>query len=159
MPCAGAGCAGGCRCGSRGLVTCIPLGCCTTLPPGMYAGRVKIAVSTLCGLVERLTRKAIRIGRFAGAVLLDLSVVPFDERRPAAGTSSAPRCAACTCARRYVPAFVADGGNPANLGSLVLPLQGSASADADSLSGDLPAGRAAESRSGACCPPRPNAAC
>ena len=133
VPCGGPSCAGGCRCGSRGQVTCIPLGCCTPLPPGMYSGRVKIAVSTLCGLVERLTAKAIRIGRFAGTVLLDLSVVPFENdsavnfvRAEVRGLHLRPT---------YVPAFVADGGNPANLGSLVLPMQGSASADADSLAG------------------------
>ena len=132
VPCGGPSCAGGCHCGSRGQVTCIPLGCCTPLPPGMYSGRVKIAVSTLCGLVERLTAKAIRIGRFAGAVLLDLSVVPFDN-----GTSEFVRAEVRGLHLRptYVPAFVADHGNPANLGSLVLPLQGSASADADSLAG------------------------
>ena len=57
VPCGGPSCAGGCHCGARGQVTCIPLGCCTPLPPGIYAGRVKIAVSTLCGLVERLTAR------------------------------------------------------------------------------------------------------
>jgi hypothetical protein len=135
VPCAGAGCAGGCTCGSRGLVTCIPLGCCTKMPPGMYAGRVKIAVSTLCGLVERLTRKAIRIGRFAGAVLLDLSVVPFDDDSGAGKSFVRAEVRGLHLRPTYVPAFVADGGNPANLEALVLPLQGSASADADSLSG------------------------
>jgi hypothetical protein len=135
VPCAGAGCAGGCTCGSRGLVTCIPLGCCTKMPPGMYAGRVKIAVSTLCGLVERLTRKAIRIGRFAGAVLLDLSVVPFDDDSGAGKSFVRAEVHGLHLRPTYVPAFVADGGNPANFASLVLPLQGSASADADHLSG------------------------
>jgi len=133
VPCAGAGCAGGCVCGARGLVTCIPLGCCTKLPPGMYAGRVKIAVSTLCGLVERLTRKALRIGRFAGVVLLDLAVAPF---RGGTGTSARNfvrvEIRGLHLRPTYVPAFIADPGAPA---PLVLPLQGSASADADSLSG------------------------
>jgi hypothetical protein len=132
VPCGGPSCAGGCHCGSRGHVTCIPLGCCTPLPPGMYSGRVKIAVSTLCGLVERLTAKAIRIGRFAGAVLLDLSVVPFDTD---AGGFVRAEVRGLHLRPTYVPAFVADDGNPANLGSLVLPLQGSASADADTLAG------------------------
>ncbi len=132
VPCGGPSCAGGCHCGSRGHVTCIPLGCCTPLPPGMYSGRVKIAVSTLCGLVERLTAKAIRIGRFAGAVLLDLSVVPFDTD---AGEFVRAEVRGLHLRPTYVPAFVADDGNPANLGSLVLPLQGSASADADTLAG------------------------
>ncbi len=135
MPCAGAGCAGGCTCGSRGLVTCIPLGCCTKLPPGMYAGRVKIAVLTLCGLVERLTRKAIRIGRFAGAVLLDLSVVPFDDEAGAGEDFVRAEVRGLHLRPTYVPAFIADRGDPADPAALVLPLQGSASADADSLSG------------------------
>jgi hypothetical protein len=131
VPCAGAGCAGGCVCGSRGLVTCIPLGCCTKLPPGMYAGRVKIAVSTLCGLVERLTRKALRIGRFAGVVLLDLAVVPFQDGEHA-DEFARVELRGLHLRPTYVPAFIADPGAPA---TLVLPLQGSASADADSLSG------------------------
>jgi hypothetical protein len=134
VPCGGPSCAGGCHCGSRGQVTCIPLGCCTHLPPGMYAGRVKIAVSTLCGLVERLTAKAIRIGRFSAAVLLDLSVVPFDSE--IAGPDAVRvEVRGLHLRPTYLPAFVADGGNPANFGSLVLPLQGSASADADHVSG------------------------
>ena len=106
----------------------------------MYAGRVKIAVSTLCGLVERLTGKAIRIGRFAGAVLLDLSVVPFetvDSLGAAAVVDDVVRVEVRGLHLRptYLLAFVADGGNPANIASLVLPLQGSASADTDHLSG------------------------
>jgi hypothetical protein len=131
VPCAGTGCAADCTCGCRGLVTCIPLGCCTKLPPGMYAGRVKIAVSTLCGLVERLTRKAIRIGRFAGVVLLDLAVVPFQNGRKFVRVDIRGLHLRPT----YVPAFIADGGDPADPAALVLPLQGSASADADTLSG------------------------
>src|SRR5204863_5908457 len=113
VPCAGAGCAGGCTCGSRGLVTCIPLGCCTKLPPGMYAGRVKVAISTLCGLVERLTARVIRIGRFAGAVLLDLTVTPFDTTDmtdPAVATAAAGfvrvEVRGLHLRPTYVPAFV-----------------------------------------------------
>ncbi|MFC5265428.1 hypothetical protein ACFPJ1_25240 [Kribbella qitaiheensis] len=135
VPCGSPSCGSGCHCGSRGKVTCIPLGCCTPLPPGMYSGRVKIAVSTLCGLVERLTAKAIRIGRFAGAVLLDLSVVPFDDDSGAGVEFVRVEVRGLHLRPTYIPAFVADGGNPANFGSLVLPLQGSASADDDHLSG------------------------
>jgi hypothetical protein len=141
IPCGGPSCATGCHCGSRGQVSCIPLGCCTPLPPGLYAGRVKIAVSTLCGLIERLTAKAIRIGRFAGVVLLDLSVVPFDDAPDDPTLSGSGKDFVRVDVRglhlrpTYLPAFVADKGNPANFGSLVLPLQGSASADDDHLSG------------------------
>lgn len=140
VPCGGPACANGCLCDSKDKVVCIPLGCCTPLPPGMHSGRVKIAVSTLCGLVERLTSRVIRIGRFAGAVLLDLTVTPFDT------TSDSPveETAAATFVRvevrglhlraTYVPAFVT-GPNPQSLSSLELPLQASASADQDSMSG------------------------
>lgn len=138
VPCAGPGCAGGCTCGLRGLVAYIPLGCCTKLPPGMSAGRVKVAASTLCGLVERLARRAVRIGRFAGVVLLDLAVIPFDTdarsvRIEVRGLHLRPT---------YIPAFV-KGTNPVDVSALALPLQGSASGDADAISGifrrdDLP---------------------
>ena len=151
VPCGGPACANGCLCGSKDKVTCIPLGCCTPLPPGMYAGRVKIAVSTLCGLVERLTARVIRIGRFAGAVLLDLTVTPFDTTDttdPAVATAAAGfvrvEVRGLHLRPTYVPAFVT-GPNAQSLSSLALPLQGSASADQDSMSGifdlaTLPAG-------------------
>jgi hypothetical protein len=137
VPCCGPSCSSGCQCGSRGQVACIPLGCCTKLPPGMYSGRVKIAVSTLCGLVERLTAKALRIGRFAGAVLLDVSAVPFDSDGVIGGGGNFVRVEVRGLHLRptYVPAFVADDGDPDDFGSLVLPLQGSASADDDALVG------------------------
>jgi hypothetical protein len=138
VPCGGPTCANGCLCGSKGKVTCIPLGCCTPLPPGMYAGRVKIAISTLCGLVERLTARVIRIGRFAGAVLLDLTVTPFDTTDPAVATAAAGfvrvEVRGLHLRPTYVPAFVT-GPNAQSLSSLALPLQGSASADQDSMSG------------------------
>jgi hypothetical protein len=139
VPCGGPACANGCLCGSKNKITCIPLGCCTPLPPGMYSGRVKIAVSTLCGLVERLTARVIRIGRFAGAVLLDLTVTPFDTtgdltmQKAAAGFVRV-EVRGLHLQSTYVPAFVT-GPNPQSLSSLELPLQGSASADQDSMSG------------------------
>ncbi|TCC07982.1 hypothetical protein [Kribbella soli] len=131
VPCGSPSCANGCHCGSRRKVTCIPLGCCTPLPPGMYSGRVKIAVSTLCGLMQGLTAKAIRIGRYAGAVLLDLALIPFDSntnfiRVEVRGLHLRPT---------YIPAFVVENGSSANFADLVLPLQDSASADDDHLSG------------------------
>jgi len=139
VPCGGPACANGCLCGSKDKVTCIPLGCCTPLPPGMYSGRVKIAVSTLCGLVERLTARVIRIGRFAGAVLLDLTVTPFDTTGELAVQKAAAgfvrvEVRGLHLQPTYVPAFVT-GPNAQSLSSLELPLQGSASADQDSMSG------------------------
>ncbi|MGW6199988.1 hypothetical protein ACWF0M_27860 [Kribbella sp. NPDC055110] len=135
IPCGGAGCAGGCHCGSRGKVTYIPLGCCTPLPPGMYSGRVKIAVSTLCGLIERLTAKAIRIGRFPGVVLLDLAVTPFDSDSPGGQDFVRVEVRGLHLRPTYVPAFISDKLRPLDLSTLVLPLQGSASADDDHLAG------------------------
>ncbi|WP_371402931.1 hypothetical protein OHA10_34200 [Kribbella sp. NBC_00662] len=136
IPCGSSGCAGGCHCGSRGKVTCIPLGCCTPLPPGMYSGRVKIAVSTLCGLIERLTAKAIRIGRFSGVVLLDLAVMPFEDDTQALGQDFVRvEVRGLHLRPTYVPAFVTGGEQPFDLSTLVLPLQGSASGDDDHLSG------------------------
>ncbi|TCC24588.1 hypothetical protein [Kribbella speibonae] len=128
VPCAGPGCANGCHCGSRNRTSCIPLGCYTPLPPGMYSGRVKIAASALCGLVENLTAKALRIGRYAGAVLLDLSVARFQARPEfvrveVRGLNLQPT---------YVPALVVGDGT--SLDDFLLPLQGSASADDDHLS-------------------------
>lgn len=136
IPCGSSGCAGGCHCGSRGKVTCIPLGCCTPLPPGMYSGRVKIAVSTLCGLIERLTAKAIRIGRFSGVVLLDLAVMPFEDDTQALGQDFVRvEVRGLHLRPTYVPAFVTGGEQPFDLSTLVLPLQGSASGDDDHLGG------------------------
>ncbi|MFF0267515.1 hypothetical protein [Kribbella sp. NPDC004536] len=129
VPCAGPGCANGCHCGAQNRTSCIPLGCYTPLPPGMYSGRVKIAASTLCGLMERLTARSMRIGRYAGAVLLDVSVVPFETRPEFArvevrGLNLQPT---------YIPALVVGDGT--SLSDFLLPLQGSASADDDHLSG------------------------
>jgi hypothetical protein len=137
VPCCGPACANGCVCGSKDKITCIPLGCCTPLPPGMYSGRVKIAVSTLCGLVERLTSRVLRIGRFAGAVLLDLTVTPFDTPTGDANAAESfvrVEVRGLHLRPTYIPAFYI-GSNPQLLSSLALPLQGSASADQDSMSG------------------------
>jgi hypothetical protein len=134
IPCCGSSCANGCVCGLKNRATFIPLGCCTPLPPGMYAGRVKIAVSSLCGLVERLAGRAIRIGRFAGVVLLDLTVTPFHpEGEPFVGKFVRVEVRGLHVRPTYVPAFVADDTAHDPTG-LVLPLQGSASADQDGMS-------------------------
>lgn len=129
VPCAGPGCANGCHCGSRNRTSCIPLGCSTPLPPGMYSGRVKIAVSTLCGLMQGLTDKAIKIGRYAGAVLLDLALIPFRDRpefvrAEVRGLHLQPT---------YIPAVYVGSGD--SFSDLLLPLQGSVTADDDSLTG------------------------
>ena len=144
VPCGSARCGGlgSCRCGRKGLVSYIPLGCCSPLPPGMYAGRTRIAVSGLCGLLERLGRAAARIGRFSGAVLLDVVVTPFDDinltgQQPALSDSPFVRVEVRGLHLRptYLPAFVTGGGAGRQTEELVLPVRGSASADADSVVG------------------------
>jgi hypothetical protein len=144
VPCGSARCGGLgiCRCGRRGLVSYIPLGCCSPLPPGMYAGRTRIAVSGLCGLLERLGRAAARIGRFSGAVLLDVVVTPFDDIRltgqqPILDNSGFVRVEVRGLHLRpnYLPAFVTGGGAGRQTEELVLPIRGSASANADSVVG------------------------
>jgi len=138
VPCGSARCGGLgiCRCDSKGLVSYIPLGCCSPLPPGMYAGRTRIAVSGLCGLLERLGRAAARIGRFSAAVLLDVVVTPFDETdaglNPQTGYVRV-EVRGLHLRPTYLPAFIISGGAGRQLDELVLPVQGSASADADSL--------------------------
>ena len=133
VPCRSASCGGmgGCRCSRRGVVSYIPVGCCSPLPPGMYAGRTKIAISGLCGLLERLGRAAARIGRFSGAVLFDVIIEPFapqssEFRVEVRGLHLRPS---------YLPAFVVDGTEGRRLEDLILPRRGSASADADSVVG------------------------
>jgi pyruvate/2-oxoglutarate dehydrogenase complex dihydrolipoamide acyltransferase (E2) component len=142
VPCGSSSCGGpgGCRCSHKGVVAYLPLGCCSPLPPGMYAGRTKIAVSGLCGLLERLARAAARIGRFSRAVLLDVVVTPFDDLDQQLSTHLTSTKFVRVEVRglhlrpTYLPAFVATGSGR-RLEDLVLPVRGSASADADSVVG------------------------
>jgi hypothetical protein len=130
----------------RRVITYLPLGCCPPLPPGMYAGRTRIAVSGLCGLLERLARAAARIGRFSEAVLLDVVITPFEDLDLAGLTdpSHQPDAPGGTPFVRvevrglhlrpsYLPAFVDPDGTGQGLQNLVLPVHGSASADDDSV--------------------------
>jgi len=134
VPCGSCSCAGGsCGCRAKGAVSYLPIGCCTPLPPGMYAARIKIAVAGLCGLLERLTRTAARLGRFSGILLFDVLVLPVNEsaqvgqpefvRVEVRGLNLRPT---------QVPAFVVSGTG-SQLQDLVLPLHGSSSVDDDSL--------------------------
>jgi hypothetical protein len=129
--------------GSR-IISYLPLGCLTQLPPGMHAARTKIAVSGLCGLLERLAEAAARIGRFTGPILIDVVVTPVgDLSLPAFHKDSIPE--ASTFVRvevrglhlrpSYLPAFVDQDfdGERLGLGDLILPLRGSASANVDSV--------------------------
>ena len=59
---------GGCHCGSRdGHLHSVGL-LHSSYPRECTQVGSRLAVSTLCGLIERLTAKAIRIGRYAGVV-------------------------------------------------------------------------------------------
>ncbi|MGZ4464056.1 MAG: hypothetical protein ACXVW0_01710 [Nocardioides sp.] len=52
----------------------LPTSCSSRWPAGMRAARVQIAVASLCRLLTELARRAQRIGRFAGVVLVDITV-------------------------------------------------------------------------------------
>jgi hypothetical protein len=135
VPCGSARCGGlgSCHCGRKGLVSYIPLGCCSPLPPGMYAGRTRVAVSGLCGLLERLGRAAARIGRFSGATLLDVVVTPFDDIDLTGSDFVRVEVRGLHLRPTYLPAFVTGRGPGRQTEELVLPVRGSASADADSV--------------------------
>jgi hypothetical protein len=123
----------------RRVTTYLPLGCSRPLPPGMYAGRTRIAVSGLCGLLERLARAAARIGRFSEAVLLDVMITPFEDldlspqaAAPEESTFVRVEVRGLHLRPSYLPAFVDPDVTGRGLENLVLPVHGSASADANS---------------------------
>jgi hypothetical protein len=53
-------------------VTLLPIGCSAALPPGMYAGRTRVAVASLCRILRDLFEKSAQISRFPGVVLYDV---------------------------------------------------------------------------------------
>jgi len=53
-------------------VELIPTECCQSLPAGMYAARVRIAVASLCRLLCELFNQASKISRYPGIVLFDV---------------------------------------------------------------------------------------
>jgi hypothetical protein len=146
VPCGSPSCGGSadCHCGRRGAITYLPLGCCTPLPPGMYAARTRIAVSGLCGLLERLETAAARIGRFSGVVLLDVTVSRFSDLASpssggrlfdiAAGSFVRVEVRGLHLRPTYIPAFVVGDRGGRQFDDLILPVQGSASATVDSVS-------------------------
>ncbi len=117
----------------------LPVGCCSTLPSGMYAARSRIAISGLCSLFEQLVRNASRIGRFSGVILFDLFVSPYLLRSPQAeGLGFRPdflrvEVRGLHLRPTYLPAFVRENETGRTLDELVLPVQGSASADTDTM--------------------------
>jgi hypothetical protein len=155
IPCGSLSCGGssGCRCGHQNVVTCLPIGCCPTFPPGMYAARTRIALSGLCGLLQRLESAAAGIGRFSQVVLFDVVIEPitdldlhgvvFDSSvTPPTSDYRRVEFRGLHLRPSYLPAFViasaAVAGKP--LSDVVLPVHASASADSDSTIGFFHAG-------------------
>jgi hypothetical protein len=109
-------------------ITIIPASCRSEFPSGMHAGRTRVAVAGLCRLLTGLFTTSARIGRFPGIVLFDVqatrvSRVDGDDRLyfrlELRGANLRPT---------YQPAFM----EPES-GLLVPPLNGSATADDDSI--------------------------
>lgn len=144
VPCGSPTCAGSaeCRCGRRGAISYLPLGCGAPLPPGLFAARTRVAISTLCGMLERLETGASRIGRFSGVVLVDVTISPISDVKSDAGTITLDETTnflrvevrGLHLRPTYVPAFVVPGTSGRRLDDLVLPVQGSASARDDTIS-------------------------
>jgi hypothetical protein len=124
----------------------LPAGCCRSWPPGMRSARVAIAVSSLCRLLMELARRAQRIGRWAGVVVIDVAVTRLTHALDAdtylQGVNVEFR--GLNLRRNFIPAFVTrkarnrgeDSCRAEELGlrDLVRPLEFSASADGESVS-------------------------
>ena len=118
--------------------------CCTRWPAGMHAARVRVAVASLCRLLRDLARRAQLVGRWAGVILIDVSVSLVDrevERFDEPVVNVEFR--GLNLRHSYIPAFVPrnrrltrddcrlDDLDPQGL---VLPLAGSWTADDESIS-------------------------
>lgn len=120
----------------------LPASCSHRWPPGMYAARVQVAVASLCRLLMELARRAMRIGRYSGVVLVDISMAPvngmFDH--PDAIEMVNVEFRGLNLRSTYEPAFVPPRQRrraARNLveGKLVRPLAGTVTADGESISG------------------------
>jgi hypothetical protein len=109
-------------------ITVIPASCRSGFPSGMHAGRSRVAIAGLCRLLTGLFDTAARISRFPGIVLFDVEAtrvfrVDGDDRLyfrlELRGANLRPT---------YQPAFM----HPETK-LLVPPLNGSATADEDSI--------------------------
>ena len=122
----------------------LPTSCCTRWPAGMYAARVRVAVASLCRLLRELARRAQLVGRWAGVILIDVTVSLVDreaERYDVPVVNVEFR--GLNLRSTYIPAFVPanrrltredcrlDNLNPKGL---ILPLAGSWTADEESIS-------------------------
>lgn len=131
--------------GSRVPLRYLPASCCQRWPAGMYAARVQIAVSGLCRLLLELAWRAQRIGRWAGVILVDVTVSALD-RTIDDGLETAVanvEFRGMNLRSTYVPAFVPQGQQlrtggcrveDARIGDLILPLDGTTTADDESIS-------------------------
>jgi hypothetical protein len=121
-------------------------GCCKHWPPGMHAARVSIAISSLCRLLMELAGRAQRIGRWAGVVVIDVTVSrlsnPVDDRGSTDAVNVEVR--GLNLRRGFIPAFIKasarrrgeDACSADNLGvkDLVRPMSGSITSDGESVS-------------------------
>jgi len=116
-------------------VEIIPASCSSPFPSGMHAARTRIAVAGLCRLLTNLFQTSASISRFPGIVLFDVELttvrdvgrVPF-FRLEVRGANLRPT---------YIPALLVTRKDKlqGDVQELVLPRNGSATADDDTLSG------------------------
>ena len=123
-------------------------GCCRSWPPGMRTARVSIAVSSLCRLLMELARRAQRIGRWAGVVVIDVAVSHFTNDIDATNESERGflnvEVRGINLRRHFIPAFVRPSARNRGeelcraenlaLDDLIRPLEFSATADGESVS-------------------------
>ena len=122
----------------------LPTSCCTRWPAGMYAARVRVAVASLCRLLRELAQRAQLVGRWAGVILIDVTVSLVDREIEKYGVPVANvEFRGVNLRDTYIPAFVprhrrltADDCRLDNLDpkGLILPLAGSWTADDESIS-------------------------
>lgn len=122
----------------------LPTSCCTRWPAGMYAARVRVAIASLCRLLRELARRAQLVGRWAGVILIDVSVSLVDREAEKYGVPVANvEFRGVNLRDTYIPAFVPrnrrltrDDCRLDNLDpkGLILPLAGSWTADDESIS-------------------------
>jgi hypothetical protein len=122
----------------------LPTSCCTRWPAGMYAARVRVAVASLCRLLRELARRAQLVGRWAGVILIDVSVSLVDREPEKYGVPVANvEFRGVNLRDTFIPAFVPperrltpEDCRLENLDprGLILPLAGSWTADDESIS-------------------------
>ncbi|WP_188781814.1 hypothetical protein [Nocardioides phosphati] len=117
-------------------VVYLPATCCD-LPAGMFAARTKIAVASLSRLLTDLAKSAQRIGRWAQPVLVNATFLPVAGRDDVTEV----RVRGFNLRLTHIPAFVRkawedDDCQVASAGTkgLLLPLEGSSTADDESVS-------------------------